>query len=156
MRKVTVAGHVPSLTCREVFERLADFSAYSTHSEAVRSIQTRHEDGRNYSDWEVNFREGILRWSEEDLLDRDNHILGFVQTAGDIDDFRGEWSVHDHPHGAVVRFACAFDMGIPGLADILEPIAEQALRDNAKSIIAGLMPAVQFIAKDDTRDGDAP
>jgi hypothetical protein len=35
-------------------------------------------------------------------------------------------------------------MGIPGLADILEPIAEQALRDNARSIIAGLLPAVQL------------
>jgi hypothetical protein len=149
VRTVVVAGHVPSLTAPEVFDRLADFSAYPTYSEAVRSVVTRHENGRFYSDWEVNFREGILRWSEEDLLDREQCVLGFEQTAGDIDDFRGEWSVHAQPGGALVRFTCSFDMGIPGLADILEPIAELALRDNAKSIIAGLMPAVQFIAMED-------
>jgi ribosome-associated toxin RatA of RatAB toxin-antitoxin module len=149
VRTVEVIGNIPSLTCAQVYARLSDFAAYPEFSPAVRSVQTREQDGRSFSEWEVNFRDGILCWTEEDVFDHANHTLRFVQTAGDIDQFSGEWSVRDDPAGPLVRFHCQFDMGIPGLADILEPIAEQALRDNARSIIAGLLPAVQFIAMED-------
>jgi ribosome-associated toxin RatA of RatAB toxin-antitoxin module len=144
VRSVEVIGHVPGQDCAEVFARLSDFGAYPQFSPAVRSVHSTQQDGRNFSAWEVNFRDGILCWSEEDIVDPANHTLRFVQTEGDIDHFTGEWSVHPYQDGARVRFFCHFDMGIPGLADILEPIAEQALRDNARSIIAGLLPAVQL------------
>jgi ribosome-associated toxin RatA of RatAB toxin-antitoxin module len=144
VRSVEVIGHVPGLSCADVYARLSDFAAYPQFSTAVRAVQTTEQDGRAYSTWEVNFRDGILCWTEEDTFDHARHILRFVQTTGDIDHFAGEWSVHAQPDGARVRFHCQFDMGIPGLADILEPIAEQALRDNARSIIAGLLPAVQL------------
>ena len=144
MRNVEVIGHVPGRRCADVFALLSDFAAYPQFSNAVRSVQTTRRDGCDYSTWEVNFRDGILRWTEQDVFDTLNHRLHFAQTEGDIDHFTGEWSVHAATDGVRVCFSCQFDLGIPGLADILEPIAEQALRDNARSIIAGLLPAVQL------------
>ena len=38
----------------------------------------------------------------------------------------------------LLRFAASFDMGIPALSSIIDPIAEQALRENIVAIIKGL------------------
>ncbi|MDB5502870.1 MAG: cyclase [Tardiphaga sp.] len=151
MRQVDVLGKVAGLTCAEIYARLADFAIYPKYSPAVRSVVvSAGDDGRFYSEWEVSFREGILRWKEEDIFMPAAYRLRFSQIEGDIESFDGEWSVvADGPGGCLVRFSCAFDMGIPGLNDILEPIAEQALRDNARSIIKGLVPPVEFISAED-------
>jgi ribosome-associated toxin RatA of RatAB toxin-antitoxin module len=156
VRRVEVIGKVRGLTCGEVYARLSDFANYPKFSPAVRSvIITRADDGRFYSDWEVNFREGILRWKEEDVFRPEERIFSFSQIQGDIDYFVGEWSVTENADGCLIRFVCDFDMGMPGLNDILEPIAEQALRDNAKSIVKGLVPPVEFIAAQDVHAGEA-
>jgi hypothetical protein len=44
--------------------------------------------------------------------------------------------VHD---GCLIRFTARVDLGLPGLADLLEPIAEQALATNIRSILRGLL-----------------
>ena len=67
-----------------------------------------------------------------------------VQIEGDVDYFAGQWSISETSQGCLIRFACDFDLGIPGLDDILEPIAEQALRDNTRSILKGLIHAAEF------------
>ncbi len=157
MRQVEVLGKVTGLSSAEIYARLADFAIYPKYSPAVRSVVvTESGDGRFYSEWEVSFREGILRWKEEDTFAPDARRLRFSQIEGDIESFDGEWSVDEMPGGCLVRFSCAFDMGIPGLDDILEPIAEQALRDNARSILKGLVPPVEFIATADAAEVGEP
>lgn len=156
MREVQVVAKAPGLTPAEVYAKLADFAGYADYSPAVRSVVVTHsDDGRSFSDWEVSFREGILRWKEEDILLPDDHTLRFIQVEGDIDYFAGAWSVTATDDGSMVCFDCTFDMGIPGLNDILEPIAAQALHDNAMSIIAGLRPPVSYGAVDGAEGGEA-
>jgi ribosome-associated toxin RatA of RatAB toxin-antitoxin module len=146
VRHVEVLARVEGLGASEIYALVSDFARYPEYSLTVRSVKlTKTPDGRFISDWEVNFREGILRWKEEDTFLDDELIIRFRQIEGDVDYFVGEWSVIEDQGGCIVRFASDFDMGIPGLNEMLEPIAEQALRDNIRSIVAGLIPSAAFV-----------
>ena len=88
------------------------------------------------SDWEVNFRNGILKWQEIDRVDREARTMSFVQTEGDLAEFWGEWRVETDDGDTTIHFHAAFDLGIPSLATMLDPVAERALRSNISELIS--------------------
>jgi uncharacterized membrane protein len=147
MRTVHLQMHVPKRPAADVYRTLTDFARYPELSTAVRSVTlTEVDESTTLSSWEVNFRTGILRWTEEDRFDREALTIAFSQTAGDIAEFDGSWECADIPGGSVIRFSASLDMGIPSLADALEPIAVRALIDNTVSIVTGLLGAVELVA----------
>jgi len=134
-----IVAKVPDKTPEEVFPVLCDYRRWPELSDAVRSVKILEEDEkRTLSEWEVNFNRGIMRWTEEDRFDRDAKTIHFDQTEGEPDHFSGDWVVTSADGGSIVRFTADLDLGIPGLNDMLEPIAEQALRSNMRSILGGL------------------
>jgi ribosome-associated toxin RatA of RatAB toxin-antitoxin module len=143
MRHIDVQIHAAGLNAADVYARLCDFERYTEFACAVKSVRvTAAGNGTTTSRWEVLFRTGILRWTEEDRFDADARTIHFRQTEGDIDYFSGTWVVREDTNGnSVVQFSADFDLGIPTLASILEPIAERALRDNIQQIGAGLLRA---------------
>jgi ribosome-associated toxin RatA of RatAB toxin-antitoxin module len=132
----TVTGGEPAA----VFEALSDFERYPQATDAVRQVTvTPYTTSTVASSWEVNFRTGILRWKEQDEFDREARTIRFTQIEGDLEHFSGVWHVDEHDDGCVVRFVAQFDMGIPTLAAMLDPIAEGALRENVSNIIRCLI-----------------
>jgi hypothetical protein len=103
------------------------------------------------STWEVAFRSGLLRWTEEDTMSPATGTITFKQIEGDVDQFEGSWEVRPSGDGgAHVRFAASIDMGIPTLADVLEPIASRTLLDNTLAIMHGMFgPDVQLVEQAD-------
>jgi uncharacterized membrane protein len=147
MRTVRLQMHVPERPAADVYRTLTDFARYPELSSAVRSVTvTEVDDLTSVSSWEVAFRAGILRWIEEDRFDRTALTITFAQVEGDIAVFDGSWECADVPGGSDIVFSARLDMGIPSLADALEPIAVRALTDNTLSIVAGLVGAVELIA----------
>ncbi|MEZ4737569.1 MAG: SRPBCC family protein [Caldilineaceae bacterium] len=149
MKHVEILAQVNGYNVTDAYERISDFPRYPEFSEAVRAVTLLEaRPGYTLSSWEANFRQGILQWVEEDSFDQTNHTIHFNQTEGDVDYFAGDWRVisQEAEDRCQIHFAAAIDLGIPTMADILEPIAERALRENIRSIIAGLFPnAVQFL-----------
>lgn len=139
MRNLEIVARMPELPAPDAYAKIAAFEAYPTYTAAVRSVAIleRTED-RSVSSWDVHFNEGILRWTEEDRFAPDERRIRFRQLTGDLESFEGEWAVEAEGDGCAVRFAASFDLGVPTLADMLEPIAEQALRDNVELILGGL------------------
>ena len=152
MRHMEVIAKVPNSTAALIYPILCDFEQYPKYSDAVRTVSTSIVDGeRTISSWEVNFQQGILRWTEEDSFSPEAYTIHFQQIEGDVDDFYGEWTLRDVDEGCLMRFTADFDLGIPSLSDILEPIAKQALRDNICSILKGLLgESVEFLSEDET------
>ena len=66
----------------------------------------------------------------------------------DVAVFDGSWQCLDAPQGSEIVFAATLDMGIPSLADALEPIAVRALTDNIVSIVRGLIGHAELVASD--------
>lgn len=139
MRSVAIQFSVPDRDADAVYRTVADFARYPELSEAVRDVVvTSVEDNVTVSRWEVAFRAGILRWTEEDRMDPARRHIDFRQLEGDIAEFEGSWDCADTDGGATLSFAARLDMGIPTLADALEPIAVHTLVDNTVAIVQGL------------------
>jgi len=142
MRRFTMRTFVPETDVQRVYARLSDFPSYLGYAKSVRSVEMRHRPGEPpTSAWEVDFRGGILRWVEEDEFHPDERRIDFRQVQGDLEAFTGSWLVEPADEGSMVTFVTEFDLGIPTLQDVLEPIAEEALYENVEGICTGLFGA---------------
>jgi ribosome-associated toxin RatA of RatAB toxin-antitoxin module len=145
MVRVEVAANIPGRTAAEVFPIVSDMAKYPSCVDTVRSVIVGSEDGMATSTWEVDFHGGIMRWKEEDIFDPVRHAITFRQIEGDVDYFAGEWQITNQADGCKATFWADFDLGVPALSMILEPIARIALRSNVQGILKGLLgPTVTF------------
>lgn len=140
MQTVRVEGFVPGRSAEEVYEQVVDFTRYPELVKTVREVVTEPaaEDGSIVSHWAVNFRNGILRWTELDTFDRVNLVSRFTQTTGDFDVFEGEWAVRQEGDDAFVAFHTEFDFGVPTLAGIIDPVAVRVLTESMRDILLGI------------------
>jgi len=146
MRTVDLLIDVPEKTAAEVYDALADFERYPDLADAVKSVVvTSVGDDVTRSQWEVAFRAGLLRWTEEDRFDRATLTIDFRQTEGDVALFDGTWRCMATASGARIAFSARLDMGIPSLADALEPIAARTLIENTVAIVGGLVGEAHLV-----------
>jgi len=149
MRAIRIRLHVPHKSASDVYATLADFERYPRLCEAVQNVTvTDVSEHLTVSQWEVTFRAGLLRWTEEDTLDPSALTITFHQLEGDIAVFDGFWQCVDAAQGSEVLFCATLDMGIPSLADALEPIAARTLTDNIVSIVRGLVGGAELADAD--------
>ena len=136
MPKVEVEKRVEAVNPYDVFERMRDFGSYPTIASAVRHIEVEDVgDGTLLSRWEVTFRRGVMKWVERDEIDPENRAIRFQQLEGDLSDFSGDWRVTSSNGSVTIQFVAEFDLGIPTLAAMLDPVAEEALRENVTELI---------------------
>ncbi|WP_369211877.1 type II toxin-antitoxin system RatA family toxin [Streptomyces flavofungini] len=145
MRSVELTHHSPGVAARTAYERVRDFARYPELVDIVRRVEVRPADGMSdvlHSDWEVDFRNGALVWSEEDVFDDGAMTIAFRQTSGDFESFDGQWAVlpaGPHESGCQVRFEAAFDFGLASLSAIIDPVAERVLRETIATILLALL-----------------
>jgi len=146
MRTVRLRLHVPHRSASDVYAALADFERYPILCEAVQDVAvTEVSENLTVSRWEVTFRSGLLCWTEEDTFEPGTLTITFRQLDGDIPVFDGSWQCVDAVPGSEVLFSARLDMGIPSLADALEPIAARTLIDNIVSIVRGLVGGAELV-----------
>lgn len=144
MREVIVQVVAEERTARQAYELICDFRRYPELTDTVHEVVVHppEADGALSSDWSVVFRNGLMRWSELDRFFSETLTVEFEQVKGDFEMFQGSWACEERSEGAVVTFRSEFDLGIPSLAEILDPVAESTLRDNILRILEGLMGRV--------------
>jgi ribosome-associated toxin RatA of RatAB toxin-antitoxin module len=149
MRNVKLSMRV-AVDAGSCFDRISDFAIYPQFVNVIRAVTVYlpEADEPKRSDWEVYFRNGILRWSEQDELDRAELRIRFEQTDGDFDHFTGQWILDqdaDNSDSCVVTFDSDFDFGIPSLAGILDPVAERVFKETIARVVTGLFGNVEVI-----------
>lgn len=140
MRRFTMSVHVQSVEPAVAFDRLSDFESYPRYATSVRSVErVPSGTGELATEWTTDFRGGILKWVEEDRINPSGREIEFRQLSGDLEMFDGCWRIEEDVSGrGVVYFTARFDLGIPTLDEVLEPIAEEALYENIVAILKGL------------------
>jgi ribosome-associated toxin RatA of RatAB toxin-antitoxin module len=139
MRHVEIHAFLLGVDANTVFDTLADFAHYPRLVDVVRSVELHRADAnRTTSDWVVEFRNGLLRWTEQDWFRRDELRLDFNQLEGDFEEFFGGWVLTPEPDGTHAAMIADFDFGVPSLASIIEPVAERVLTDVTHLILRGL------------------
>lgn len=142
MRHVVLHAFADGLAPADVYGRISDFRRYPELTDTVREVRVDTlPDGSLLSDWTVSFRGGLMRWRERDTLSPDTLSLTFEQLSGDFQTFEGSWRCAARDDGTLVVFTASFDLGIPTLAEILDPVAESTLRTNIAQILSGLVGA---------------
>ncbi|MFF2044455.1 type II toxin-antitoxin system RatA family toxin [Kitasatospora sp. NPDC048239] len=157
MPSVSIHILAPAISPAEAYRRISDFGRYPELTETVENVvvQEPSADGSVLSEWTVHFRNGLLKWSERDTFHPEELAISFEQVKGDFAEFRGDWKVEADGEGTLVRFLAEFDLGIPTLAAILDPVAETALRGNILKIVDGLLGEAQEIVVDTETAGSA-
>ncbi|MGY1500640.1 SRPBCC family protein [Streptomyces sp. QTS52] len=148
MREVVVQVVAEERTARQAYELICDFRRYPELTDKVDEVVVHppEADGSLRSDWSVIFRNGLMRWSELDRFVPETLTVEFEQIKGDFEVFHGSWVCEEREEeGTVVTFRSDFDLGIPSLAEILDPVAESTLRDNILRILEGLMGRVTLM-----------
>ncbi|MCF2856170.1 SRPBCC family protein [Pseudoalteromonas sp. SMS1] len=122
------------------FNKIADFKSFESHCQAVISVDVNEiSENESESTWLVHFHDGKMSWTERDIFDAQQLTIDFTQTAGDADIFEGRWTIESVSESeSRVSFDARFCMGIPTLADILEPIAESAIKQNVEQMLSEL------------------
>ena len=90
----------------------------------------------------LEFRSGTLRWNEEITGYRDDLEIRFVLTDGDFASFTGKWALHQEFEDVLLHFEADFDFGIDSMARILDPIAEEAVKETISRAVTGMFPKV--------------
>ncbi|WP_327405452.1 SRPBCC family protein [Streptomyces sp. NBC_01288] len=137
---VRIEAIVPDGDATHVFDRVQDYERYTDHTDTVRSV-TVTPDGPDTveSAWEVHFRSGLLRWTERDVMDPVARRITFDQLTGDFASFAGTWDITQAGTDVSVLFTCEFDLGIPSLEPIINPVAMRALDESMGLILRGLL-----------------
>ena len=134
---ISVIATLTGVTPDDVFDRVSDFASFGDHVPMVDRITVtdpESQDAAGYvrsSSWSTHFRGGLLQWVETDTVDVPGRTVTFEQSSGDLGSFDGRWAVRETGDGGV-------DIGIPSMADMLNPVAAQELATGVHQIVDGL------------------
>jgi ribosome-associated toxin RatA of RatAB toxin-antitoxin module len=124
-----------------VWETVIDVEKYQDTMDTVRSVRIveQRDDRVRRAAWSVLLKGSILEWEEEEHLDPEAHRIGFRQLSGDLEHFDGRWALDEiGPERTTVLFEVVFEIGIPLLAEMLNPVAQRSLQENCTEMLRGI------------------
>jgi ribosome-associated toxin RatA of RatAB toxin-antitoxin module len=116
-------------------ERYPDLmtNVVSVHIEEWEAPTTRR------SEWGMIIKGATLVWRDREFIDHDEHSVRFTQVSGDLEAFEGAWELSEKEPALVhVKLRIAFEIGVPLLAPMLNPVAKRALYDNCVEMLEGV------------------
>jgi ribosome-associated toxin RatA of RatAB toxin-antitoxin module len=91
------------------------------------------------SQWAMIIKGATLVWRDREFIDHDDHTVNFTQVSGDLESFEGAWELSvKEAELTRVRLTISFEIGIPLLAGMLNPVAQRALYGNAREMLEGV------------------
>ncbi|MEU6483698.1 SRPBCC family protein [Streptomyces sp. NPDC046887] len=120
---------------------VVDVESYPGCMDSVRSVTVVEQSGADErtTAWSVFLKGSQLEWVEAERLDHTARRFDFHQVSGDLAHFVGHWGVRpSEDGGSLVSLTVEFDIGIPLLAEMLNPVAATALRENAEQMLHAL------------------
>lgn len=128
--------HTTTAAAAEVWSVLLDCERFPEYMDEVREVEIIKNDGdARVSRWAVLLKGSELEWEESETIDNAGRRIEFDQTDGDLAYFTGYWQVTEAGDHTKVELHVEFDIGIPLMAEMLNPVAARALEDNSKAIL---------------------
>jgi coenzyme Q-binding protein COQ10 len=123
-----------------IWDVVNNVESYPRLMNHVRSLEVL-ERGPNYrlTAWAVDLMGCAMRWVEREDIDPERYRIEYRQVQGDLAVFEGYWQLErltDTSSRTVL--SVHFDIGIPMLSDMLNPVAEKTIRDNSQKMLRSL------------------
>ena len=127
-----------------LWDVIADVEAYPRLMSHVRSLKIVEEgEGYRITDWEIDCKGFIMRWTEREESDRAKLRVDYRQIRGDMEVFEGFWQLRDLGGGrSEVTLSVHFEIGVPMLAEMLNPVAERAIRENSRKMLESIAAGI--------------
>lgn len=129
---------------RQAYEIAKNMEEYPKFMENLESV-TVVERGPGYTitDW-VSLVDGrVFKWQEKDIFDEEKMLITYKQTAGDLKKFEGQWSFTEEQDGTKITLTVDFEMGIPMLSALLNPILKKKLKSNCDAMLEAIKKKVE-------------
>lgn len=138
MPSITVHEHVAAP--RDLVFRLAcRIEDIQKYAEPVQKIEiVERGDGYVVSAWKVLLQGRPLHWTERDEFDEANYVIRYKQVKGDLAKFEGDWTFVERDGGTDVTLRVDFDLGIPMLAGLLNPIATALTKKSSEALVKAI------------------
>ncbi len=139
MPRIVVDMHIQAPADR-VWRTVVDIERYPESMSSVRWVRLLEpgEETRR-SRWSITLKGSILEWEERETLDHAERVMSFQQLSGDMELFEGAWRVTEEPGGRThVALTIDFEIGIPLLAQMLDPVAQRSLKENCTEMLEGI------------------
>jgi ribosome-associated toxin RatA of RatAB toxin-antitoxin module len=139
MPRVEVNEHVAA-PIEAVWDLINDVEAHPHLMQPVQSAEVLERDeAHRVVAWHVDLRGCAMRWVEREEIHRDHWRIDYRQVAGDLEVFEGYWQLEPATdEQTLVTLVVIFDTGMPMLAEMLDPIAERAIRENSEIMLHSL------------------
>jgi ribosome-associated toxin RatA of RatAB toxin-antitoxin module len=124
-----------------VWETVVDIERYPASMESVRWVRIVDAASPTVrtAAWSVTLKGSILEWREMERLDPARRVVEFEQLSGDMERFEGAWRLEPRaPLLTRVHLRVSFEIGIPLLAEMLNPVAQRSLHDNCREMLLGI------------------
>ena len=146
MRRAQVDAVIPGVAPETVYRSVLRFERYPELAPHVESavVHSTLPGPTGGSSWQLRFRSGLLRWTEQERFLPEELLVEFTQTHGDFDEFTGRWVLEPVEAGTRLHFEVDFDFGIPSLESILDPIAERVIRETVAWALVGMFDRVRL------------
>jgi uncharacterized membrane protein len=121
-----------------VWQVMCDFEAFPQLMQDVLEVKCFERAGDTLkSSWRVLLNGSELTWVEWDQF-IDRREIRFHQIEGDLEVWEGNWRIGLQRGAVVVDLSVRFDLGIPSLAHILDPIGIRAITANSRQMLEAI------------------
>lgn len=134
----------------DVWRLVCDVEAYPRLMEPVRSI-TILEEGPDWAiqAWEVVLKGSLLKWVERQERDPAAYHIAYHQLDGDLEVFDGFWRLRPLGDSATEAILVVrFEIGVPMLRTMLDPVAERAIHHNSRAMLSSLGPSLDELGEE--------
>lgn len=122
-----------------VYAIAKDFESFASYMPDVNSIVIQERgDGYTISAWDVSVVGRKFRWTERDEFDDENYRIRYQQVSGDLKKFEGEWRFEEVEDGVRVTLTVDFELGIPMLSSLFNPVLVKAVESNSDKMLQGI------------------
>lgn len=130
--EMLVEGRTPD----EMWALVKDSARIASQAGHVVAVCPLSEQDKTFrlNEWKVLLNGSEVTWVQREAAGPGLR-LRFEQTTGDLEQLSGEWAVTAAPAGTQVRLSLAFELGVDGLAPLLEPIWSQSFQAHADALM---------------------
>ncbi|MEN3584891.1 SRPBCC family protein [Streptomyces sp. ZYX-F-203] len=133
--EILIEGHAPEA----MWELVKDSSLVATRARHVVAVRPRSEQDKTFriNEWTVLLNGSEVTWRQREAAGPGLR-LRFEQTVGDLERLSGEWSVAAAGPDTRVVLGLDYELGVDGLAPLLEPIWSQSFQAHADELLRAL------------------
>lgn len=125
----------------EIAKNMEEYPKFMENLEYVKILE--RGDGYTITDWLAKVDGRDFKWQEKDVFDDANFTITYKQTAGDLKKFEGQWSFVQQGDITRITLTVDFEMGIPVLAALLNPILKKKVKSNSDAMLEAIKKKVE-------------